>query len=763
MRRIRIAYDSARRGRTALSIAVIAALCGALVPVAAAADTTPTPAPTPAATAEPSPTPTVAPTPRPTVDATVPSATIAPTPTPTSQPSADPTPEPTVTAGPAPKETEEPSIPTPENGDYIGSNTEDEADPGAYSAAMGDEMRAMSLSGFRPGNIISNANLYTSGTMSAAKIQNFFDQRVPKCDSGYTCLKDFRMNTISKSPNSYCGGSYSGARNESAARIISKVSKACKVSEKALIVMLQKEQGLVTHTWPSDFRYDIAMGYACPDDAACDTTYFGFQNQMYMAAYQLQRYTKDSYFSWYPVGKTSPVRYHPNASCGSSGVHIENKATAALYYYTPYQPNRAALNAGYGVGDSCSAYGNRNFYNYYTDWFGPTRGSAGPDYPVTGAIGTKWRALGGIKGTLGQPTARQVCGLARHDGCYQRFEGGAIHWSSKTGAHYTSGAIKSRWNSLSSQNGRLGYPTSDPRCGLEQGGCAQRFEKGRVHWTSGTGAHSTTNSILQKWRASGWQAGELGYPTKERWCNASSTVCTQQFQYGKVHWLKGHGTYMTTRTIHDRWNATGKGSGSLRQPTSDRRCGLEDGGCAQRFQGGRIHWTSGTGAHSTSGVFMKTWRAHGWQAGHLGYPTSEKRCGLENGGCAQRFQGGRIHWSPKTGAHPTTGSFMQTWRGQGWQAGKLGYPTSDKRCGLERGGCAQRFQGGRIHSSPATGTHATSGAIMQAWRARGWQTGRLGYPTGDGNCSSSGNACVQWFQGGSIRWERGIGTTVRYW
>src|SRR5690606_41030659 len=82
----------------------------------------------------------------------------------------------------------------------------------------------------------------------------------------------------------------------------------------------QKEQGLVTHTWPSQFRYDIAMGYACPDDAACNAKYFGFQNQMYMAAYQLQRYTKDSYFSWYPVGKrseehTSELQSRENLVC----------------------------------------------------------------------------------------------------------------------------------------------------------------------------------------------------------------------------------------------------------------------------------------------------------------------------------------------------------------------------------------------------------------------------------------------------------------
>ena len=104
------------------------------------------------------------------------------------------------------------------------------------------------------------------------------------------------------------------------------------------------------------------MGMACPDTAPCDERYYGFFNQVYGAARQLKVYGLDSFFNSYPVGRTSNVLYHPNAACGSAPVYIANKATAALYYYTPYQPNQAALNAGYGTGDGCSSYGNRNFY-----------------------------------------------------------------------------------------------------------------------------------------------------------------------------------------------------------------------------------------------------------------------------------------------------------------------------------------------------------------------------------------------------------------
>ena len=40
-----------------------------------------------------------------------------------------------------------------------------------------------------------------------------------------------------------------------------------------------------------------------------------------------------------------------------------------MYRYTPYQPNEGALAAGYGTA-YCGAYGNRNFYLYFEDWFG---------------------------------------------------------------------------------------------------------------------------------------------------------------------------------------------------------------------------------------------------------------------------------------------------------------------------------------------------------------------------------------------------------
>ncbi len=241
--------------------------------------------------------------------------------------------------------------------------------------------QAATASDFQPGYIISDNNFYNGNALDAGTIQSFLNAQVPTCRAGYTCLKDYTTPTSSRAGDAMCGP-YTGAASESAATIIAKVGAACGISQKVLIVLLEKEQGLVTDDWPGAGQYKSATGYACPDTSACDSQYYGFYNQVYMAAWQFKRYGNppgtSNYFTWVPVGQVSAIRYSPNAACGAANVLVRNNATAALYYYTPYQPNAAALANLYGTGDGCSAYGNRNFWRFYTDWFGPTTGGVPP-------------------------------------------------------------------------------------------------------------------------------------------------------------------------------------------------------------------------------------------------------------------------------------------------------------------------------------------------------------------------------------------------
>ncbi len=261
--------------------------------------------------------------------------------------------------------------------------------------------QALSGSQFNAGRIIDDAIFYNGNSATSAEIQSFLDAKVPNCDTNgtqqsshwyaaanryytraewgalsgypapYTCLKNYTENTPTKPADAYCSGTYGGG-NKSASQIIKDVGSACNVSQKALIVLLQKEQSLVTDDWPWSIQYRSATGYGCPDTAACDSTYYGFFNQVYNAARQFKRYSIQPELFNYRAGQTRYVQYNPNANCGGSNIFIENAATAALYNYTPYQPNQAALNNLYGSGDSCSAYGNRNFWRMINDWFGTT-------------------------------------------------------------------------------------------------------------------------------------------------------------------------------------------------------------------------------------------------------------------------------------------------------------------------------------------------------------------------------------------------------
>lgn len=233
---------------------------------------------------------------------------------------------------------------------------------------------------FDPGNIISDANFYNGSAMNAAAVQSFLSSVAPNCrksSSGPACLKDFsqKMSGIS-AVSGRCSAIAGGTK--SAATMIAQVGAACGISQKVLLVLLQKEQGIVTTSSPTSYMYLHATGFACPDTAPCDPAYFGFGQQVYAAALQFKRY-QASPTSWaYQAGRTNSILLNPNAACGRKSVYIQNQATAGLYIYTPYTPNTAAMSNLYGTGDSCSAYGNRNFWRMYTDWFGSATGGGNP-------------------------------------------------------------------------------------------------------------------------------------------------------------------------------------------------------------------------------------------------------------------------------------------------------------------------------------------------------------------------------------------------
>lgn len=243
-------------------------------------------------------------------------------------------------------------------------------------ALQAPSAQAADASRFDPGLIISDSVFYDFGTMTVDEIQRFLESKVPVCkanDGGPTCLRNYVMDTPEKIGEDGKCASMPAKSNQKASQIIYDIARACGINPRVLIVLLQKEQGLVQATNPTAYMYKAATGFGCPDSdpAICGKVHTGLFNQLYKGAGQLQWYgdPRGSY-TYLKVGRTANILYNPNANCGKKPVMIKSIATSALYYYTPYTPNDAAMKNLYGTGDSCSAYGNRNFWRFYSDWFG---------------------------------------------------------------------------------------------------------------------------------------------------------------------------------------------------------------------------------------------------------------------------------------------------------------------------------------------------------------------------------------------------------
>jgi hypothetical protein len=253
---------------------------------------------------------------------------------------------------------------------------------------------------WQAGRIIDDDIFYNGDAMTVQEIQIFLNGKVPTCDTNgtqmyngsmtnaqyaatqgwpgppYVCLKDYYQVPRSDQNINNLSTNVIPTGAISASQIIKNAAVAYNINPKALLVTLEKESlNLIKDNWPLPNQYRNPMGYGCPDTAPCDPQYEGFYNQVMNAARQFKLYKDNPNSYRHKPFQNIDVYFNPQASCGTSSVYLSTYATAGLYNYTPYQPNQAALNNMYGTGDSCSAYGNRNFWRIFTDWFGGTQGS----------------------------------------------------------------------------------------------------------------------------------------------------------------------------------------------------------------------------------------------------------------------------------------------------------------------------------------------------------------------------------------------------
>lgn len=100
--------------------------------------------------------------------------------------------------------------------------------------------------------------------------------------------------------------------------------------------------------------------------------------------------------------------------------------------------------------------------------------------------------------------------------------------------------------------------------------------------------------------------------------------------------------------IAAKYDALGGCGSLLGAPITEER-GTPDGvGRYSVFEKGSIYWTPALGAHEVHGRIRDAWAAAGWEAGQLGYPTSDEYA--DGDGRRSDFEHGSIHWSAVTGS-----------------------------------------------------------------------------------------------------------------
>jgi hypothetical protein len=183
---------------------------------------------------------------------------------------------------------------------------------------------------FYPGYIISDEEFTDASSMTIQNIQDFLNRQ-----GGYLAslvVQDFEKNS------------------KPASQAIYEISQMYGISPKVILITLQKEQSLITQSFPSQTALDYAMGYGCPDSGGCSGNAAGFYRQLDFATWQFRKYF--TYPTQYTYKAGGSYTFTDLSGTRQTKVTIENQATANLYNYTPHVYN-----------------GNYNFFRFLTSWF----------------------------------------------------------------------------------------------------------------------------------------------------------------------------------------------------------------------------------------------------------------------------------------------------------------------------------------------------------------------------------------------------------
>ncbi len=355
--------------------------------------------------------------------------------------------------------------------------------------------------------------------------------------------------------------------------------------------------------------------------------------------------------------------------------------------------------------------------------------SATPQDDADAAITAAWQAAGGDTGPLGPKDG----GVYPAGGGFgQNFPGGKIFFTPATGAHIMTGAILDKYMSLGGPaDGDLGFPTIDEGAGKAPGSRNTTFSAADnpvIFWTPDTGARVVRGPINAAWDKLGGSSGVLGVPTDDE--TYRDNVVTQKFSGGEVSYDKKSKTFSTvppeladqlagltvpddpTSAINAARRAAGGPLGPLGAAQgAPYKIGAD--GLGQDFAGGKIFYSPATGANVVTGQVLAKYESVGGPQGDLGLPTSSEADGGIANSRMTTFSAKDqpvIFWTPDYGAVIVRGAMNAAWQKLGGATGSLGAPRADQ---TENGDViTQRFSGGVISYDQAKKTFSTEPANL---------------------------------------------------
>jgi uncharacterized protein with LGFP repeats len=340
-------------------------------------------------------------------------------------------------------------------------------------------------------------------------------------------------------------------------------------------------------------------------------------------------------------------------------------------------------------------------------------------------------------------------------------------------------AIMAAWEKAGGDTSVLGarkgdvYPVGD--------GFALDFANGKFFYTPDTGARLIYGPVLDKYEQLGGPVGSgLGFPTVNEvsgLAGPDSRVSTfSASDKPVIFWTSDHGAFVVRGAMNAAWDKLGSSGGVLGVPVGDA---TYDGDVSsQKFSEGAVSWNRKTKEFTTDPAALAdqlkglqvpfdptaaidmAWRAAGGVTGPLGakqggpYP-------IGGDGIAQDFAGGKVYFSPATGANAVESDILAKYESLGGPVGSdLGFPTANESDGGI--GPSSRICTFSAADNPVVfwtsdhGAFVVRGAMKAAWDKLRGPGGKLGAPVGDQ--AADGDVVSQKFTGGKISWNRTTNT-----